>query len=54
MSAPTGSSFGGRGGNADTWEWDGTDWSQQFPTTVPQHRESHAMAYDMNRNIVVM
>lgn len=39
---------------ADTWEWDGTTWTQRSPTTVPPVRSQHAMAYDSQRGRVVL
>ncbi len=39
---------------ADTWEWDGTNWAQHFPTLVPPARQNHALAYDPVRQQVVM
>jgi cysteine-rich repeat protein len=30
----------------DTWEFDGVDWTQKTPTTVPTPRAAAAMAYD--------
>lgn len=38
----------------ETWEWDGTNWSQRSPTTKPLHRYLHAMAYDSARNVTVL
>jgi hypothetical protein len=38
----------------DTWLWDGSSWSQQFPTTPPYVRGGHAMATDAARRRVVM
>jgi hypothetical protein len=51
--------FGGDGGDftpslADTWEWDGTSWTQRFPATVPPARTAHALAYDAQHRRVVM
>lgn len=52
--------FGGtRGGTsqvllADTWEWDGTQWRQLAPVASPSARFAHAMAYDTQRNAVVL
>jgi hypothetical protein len=48
--------FGGRvGGTAvnDTWEWDGTSWTQLAPATSPSARFDHEMAYDPIRRRVV-
>jgi len=38
----------------DTWEWDGSTWTERFPATVPPARLSHAMAYDSARGVVVL
>jgi len=38
----------------DTWTWDGTDWVQLFPATVPAPRGGHSMVYDQNRGTVLM
>lgn len=51
--------FGGEGVNAfnrfaDTWAWDGTNWTQKFPATSPSARALHAMAYDASRSQVVL
>lgn len=50
--------FGGRddsGVRDDTWEWDGTTWTDVTPTTTnPGPREFHAMAYDKANARVVM
>src|SRR5262249_29451141 len=52
--------FGGCTGNvqacdglADTWEWDGTAWTE-VTNPGPTGRFSHAMAYDAARKAVVM
>jgi hypothetical protein len=45
--------FGGSLGN-DTWEWDGTDWSQVVTATTPPARSGHSMAYDMIRGKIVL
>ncbi|TET32711.1 MAG: hypothetical protein E3J72_18900 [Planctomycetota bacterium] len=60
--------FGGaQGGNngpegyfEDTWEWDGTAWSNVSPTTGvagtdwPEARRAHTMVYDSARGVVVL
>jgi hypothetical protein len=49
--------FGGQGNNVnlgDTWEWDGTTWTQQHPITAPPARTNAAMAYDAARQRVVL
>jgi len=38
----------------DTWVWDGTNWTQKFPSTSPPARENHAMAFDPVRGVVVL
>src|SRR5262249_15522088 len=38
----------------DTWTYDGVDWTQRFPTTVPYGNTNHAMAWDPVRQRVVM
>lgn len=40
----------------DTWEWAGGNngWTQLTPTTSPQARWAHTMAYDRNRQTTVM
>ncbi len=40
--------------SADTWEWDGLNWSQRSTTNGPSARASHAMAYDIARQRVVL
>jgi N-acetylneuraminic acid mutarotase len=40
-------------GSGKTWEWDGSSWVQQ-DDTGPAPRNSHAMAYDSERNCVVL
>ncbi|MEM7205429.1 MAG: hypothetical protein AAF628_34555 [Planctomycetota bacterium] len=51
--------FGGAGdvlGPAldETWEWDGSQWSQRAPAARPPARFGHAMAYDAFRHRVVL
>lgn len=41
--------FGGQGNSGflgDTWNWDGTTWTQLFPATAPFGRNHSAMAFD--------
>ena len=38
----------------DTWEWDGTDWTDATPSRSPSSREGHAMVYDVARQRVVL
>lgn len=48
--------FGGaitNGALGDTWEWDGTDWTQ-MATSGPSRRYGHALAYDSRRQRVVL
>jgi len=50
---------GGPGGGisngvlVDTWEWDGSSWSQ-IGSNAPQARSAHAMAYDSQRDRTVL
>mgnify|MGYP001563435487 CR=1 FL=1 len=37
----------------DTWEWDGTNWTQLFPATSPPPRNLFAMVYDSARQRMV-
>jgi len=49
--------FGGTGLNglvSDTWEWDGSKWTQRSPITSPSVVSRHAMAYDLARKRVVL
>lgn len=38
----------------DTWEWDGTDWTEHVPLHRPSPRWGNQMAYDASRNAVVL
>jgi hypothetical protein len=38
----------------DTWEWDGTNWTEQTPANAPSPRTAHAMAYDSARSVAVL
>ena len=38
----------------DTWTWNGTTWSQQFPAAAPSPRQAAAMAYDRTRGEIVL
>lgn len=38
----------------DTWEWDGTSWTQRAPASIPNGRYHHAMAYDSMRQVTVL
>ena len=40
--------------HGDTWEWDGSDWTQRAPTTAPPPRSAHRMVYDRARQRVVL
>jgi len=52
--------FGGGVGGApeglldDTWEYDGTTWTEVHPPTSPSARGHHAMAYDSAREVTVL
>jgi hypothetical protein len=48
--------FGGgtaSGGTSDTWEWNGTAWTQRA-VSGPSPRQSHAMVYDAVRGVSVL
>jgi hypothetical protein len=38
----------------DTWTWNGTNWTQLDPATVPPNRYGFGMAYDSLHNVIVM
>lgn len=38
----------------DMWEWNGTNWTQLAPATMPSGRVYHAIAYDSQRNVAVL
>jgi hypothetical protein len=38
----------------DTWTWDGTTWTQQFPAHKPNPRFDAAIAFDQRRGVTVM
>lgn len=38
----------------DTWTWDGTTWTQQFPQNSPSPRSSYSMAFDSDLGVVVL
>lgn len=49
--------FGGLAGgrrSADTWEWDGTNWTQRTPKSSPSERYVHRMSYDSIRERTVL
>ncbi|MCA8976355.1 MAG: hypothetical protein KDC98_16670 [Planctomycetes bacterium] len=39
---------------ADTWTWDGTNWTPQSPATSPSGRYFGGMAHDVIRNVTVL
>jgi len=39
---------------SDTWEWDGSDWREHDPVTVPHARAWHALAWDTGRRRAVL
>jgi hypothetical protein len=41
-------------GAADTWSWDGANWTQLAPAASPPPRAAHAMAYDSTRQQVLL
>jgi hypothetical protein len=40
--------------HGDTWEWDGSTWTQRSPANRPPARTAHAMVFDLVRQRVVM
>ncbi len=48
--------FGGgfRTNAADTWEWDGVEWSEVTPGPSPPGRSGHGLVYDSQRDRVVL
>ena len=46
--------FSGYGAPADTWTWNGSDWTQAAPTSSPAARHSYSLAFDAGRGRVVM
>lgn len=38
----------------NTWEWDGTDWIEKFPTVSPSPRYGVNLEYDSDRHVIVM
>lgn len=38
----------------DTWIWDGSTWTQEFPSRSPSPRSAFAMAYDSSRQQIVL
>lgn len=42
------------GGLNDTWTWDGINWTQKTPATVPPTRTYPGMSFDLARGVVVM
>ncbi|MEZ6233772.1 MAG: GC-type dockerin domain-anchored protein [Phycisphaerales bacterium] len=51
--------FGGFGGPistylADTWEWNGLEWTQKFPAHTPGPRSEHELVYDPARGVILL
>ncbi|OGO26660.1 MAG: hypothetical protein A2W33_08350 [Chloroflexi bacterium RBG_16_52_11] len=38
----------------DTWEYNGSTWTQVNPAVAPSARDSHAMVYDSDRRVIVL
>lgn len=49
-----GGTVGGSPPLSDTWTWDGTNWSEKLPATVPAPRSNHALVYDGARGETVL
>jgi hypothetical protein len=39
---------------SDTWTWNGSDWTQIRPATVPPNRYNFGMGYDSDSKVIVM
>lgn len=39
---------------ADTWEWDGSAWFERMPSSSPNGRLAHALAFDSARGVTVL
>ena len=46
--------FGGGPALDETWEWDGTNWTQVFPVNSPGGMANYGMAYDSSRGRTVL
>jgi hypothetical protein len=44
----------GSGAFGDTWSWNGSTWSQQFPASAPSARSSAGMTYDPGLGALVL
>ena len=42
------------GSFAETWTWDGSGWTQQFPANAPSARSGAVLVYDLARNVTVL
>lgn len=51
---PSTSAYGPVPSLNDTWTWDGTTWTQQFPQNSPSPRWLHSMAFDSDLGVVVL
>lgn len=49
-----GEPLGGPSGLGDTWEWDGTSWTEMTPATSPPGRVDAGMVYDARVGAVIM
>jgi hypothetical protein len=38
----------------DTWTWNGVNWTEIYPATLPPARNAPAMDYDPLRKVVLM
>ena len=41
-------------GQRDTWDWNGTNWTRHILSPTPSARSDHAMAYDSDRQRVLL
>lgn len=50
----TNNGFSGAHPNGETWEYDGTNWTQRFPAQAPAPRSRHALFYDPVRRVTTL
>ncbi|MCK5683964.1 hypothetical protein KAJ27_07580 [bacterium] len=46
--------FGGNNGSNETWAWDGSEWRELAPATVPPGRQNHSLVFDPTRQVLVL
>jgi hypothetical protein len=50
----TNNSFGSAAPSGETWEYDGVNWTQRFPSVAPAPRHGHALFYDPVRRVTTL